>query len=98
MAHFGQYLFVYLCCVGGIVISVVLPILRALLPKPLGLAVLPGSRWPITGPYILTGLFAALAAVIVLAAGGDSVAAWKWHQALTAGYLWDSTLQKLVKV
>jgi hypothetical protein len=84
----------YLWCVLGIAISVVLPILTALLPKPLGRTLAAGVM-PEIRPYLVTGLFAIVAAVVVIAAAGDAAQRWTYSQALIAGYSWDSTLQKL---
>jgi hypothetical protein len=85
---------IYLWCVVGIVISVVLPILTALLPKPLGRTMPAGVIQEIR-PYVVTGLFAAIAAVVVIAIAGDAALGWDSRTALVAGYTWDSTLQKV---
>jgi hypothetical protein len=87
-------LLTYFWCVVGIAISVFLPILTALLPKPLGRTLAAGVL-PEIRPYILTGLFAVVAAIVVIAAAGDAAHSWTPSQALIAGYSWDSTLQKL---
>ena len=84
----------YLWCVLGIAISVLLPILTALLPKPLGRTLAAGVM-PEIRPYLATGLFAVIAAVVVIAAAGEGAQTWTSAQALIAGYSWDSTLQKL---
>jgi UDP-N-acetylglucosamine:LPS N-acetylglucosamine transferase len=84
----------YLWCVLGIVISVLLPILTALLPKPLGKTLAAGVM-PEIRPYLVTGLFGIVAAIVVIAAAGDGARTWSHAQALIAGYSWDSTLQKL---
>ena len=85
---------IYLWCVLGIVISVVLPILSALLPKPLGRTLAAGVMEEI-GPYVVTGIFAAIAALVVIAVAGKAAQGWDGATALVAGYTWDSTLQKL---
>jgi hemoglobin-like flavoprotein len=87
-------LHIYLWCVLGIGVSVLLPILTALLPKPLGRTLAAGVMAEVR-PYIVTGLFAAIAAVVVIAAAGEAAKAWTNAAALVAGYSWDSTLQKL---
>ena len=84
----------YLWCVLGIVISVLLPILTALLPRPLGRTLAAGIM-PEVRPYLVTGLFAVVAAIVVIATAGDAARNWTSAQALIAGYSWDSTLQKL---
>jgi hypothetical protein len=84
----------YLWCVLGIGISVLLPILTSLLPKPLGRTLAAGVMAEVR-PYLVTGLFAAIAAVVVIAGAGDGAQGWTNATALLAGYSWDSTLQKL---
>ena len=85
---------VYLWCVAGIVISVVLPISSALLPKPIGRSLAAGLM-PEIRPYLTTGVFALLAALVLMAAAGQGATDWTSGQALMVGYCWDSTLQKL---
>ena len=86
---------IYYTCVLGIVISVILPILRALLPKPptertkRGLS----DMWEAARPYLVLGAFSLVGAVLIVAASGESLK--DWRAALLAGYAWDSTLQKL---
>ncbi len=92
----------YLGCVIGIVISIVLPILRALLPKP---PAPPGAAaaspkflvalWNYAKPYLVVGAFSLLTAFLIVALTGDTISGFK--AGLLAGYLWDSTLQKLGK-
>ena len=82
---------IYFTCAVGIVISVILPILRALLPKPPnGPESVP---WDVIRPYLVLGLFSLVGAVLIVAASGESLK--DWRAALLAGYAWDSTLQKL---
>jgi hypothetical protein len=83
---------IYLSVAAGIVISVLLPLIRSLLPKP-PKALAGGLTWKTARPYIVTGVFALVAAVIVVATMGDQLKSWS--AALLAGYAWDSTLQKL---
>ena len=85
---FYQYWF----CVLGILISIVLPILRQLLPKPAFIT----TDIPAWKRYAGVGLFSLITAVVVVAFGKNSVSSWLWYDALLAGYAWDSTLQKLV--
>ena len=84
---FYQYGF----CVLGILISIILPVLRRLLPKP----ALFGSDFTAWKLYGAIGLFSLITAVMVIAFGKTSVSTWHWFDALLAGYAWDSTLQKL---
>ena len=83
---------IYLSVTGGIVISVLLPLIRALLPKP-PTALAAGTRWQRIRPYVATGIFSFVVAVLIVAAMGDRLDSWS--TALIAGYTWDSTLQKL---
>lgn len=82
---------IYLSVAGGVVISVVLPLVRALLPKPPS-AVGGGTAWDRVRPYVATGVFSLIVALLVVATMGDQLDSWA--TALLAGYLWDSTLQK----
>lgn len=92
---------IFLWCLLGIVISVVLPGLwayvRERFPAPSGTG--PKGMVDRSGlialirPYAALGFASALTAILVLALVGDSVADYK--AALLAGYAWDSTLQKL---
>ena len=83
---------IYLSVTSGIVISVLLPLIRALLPKPPA-ALARGTKWERIRPYVATGAFSLIVAVIIVAAMGDRLDSWS--TALIAGYAWDSTLQKL---
>lgn len=83
---------VYLSVAGGVVISVLLPVLRALLPKPP--ISMSGTKRQRIGPYLYTGLFSLVAAVVIVAAFGDQLDSWR--TALIAGYTWDSTIQKMI--
>ena len=80
----------------GVAISVLLPLIRASLPK-----YTPGAGfaavglpewWPVAKPYLATGVFSLVIAVLVVAAMGDLLDSWS--TAVIAGYTWDSTLQK----
>ena len=92
-------LITYLGCVIGIAISIVLPILRALLPKPPGAAAASPkflvALWNYAKPYLVVGAFSLLTAFLIIALTGDTISGFK--AGLLAGYLWDSTLQKLGK-
>ena len=82
----------YLYTVLGILVSVVLPLLRKLLPSKLRYSV-ESIDWK---TYVAVGAFSFLTAILVVAFGGDEVASWAWYTAVLAGYAWDATLQKIV--
>lgn len=87
---------IYLFCVVGILVSIVLPILRGLLPKPLGIdATGQTAFWIFAKPYLIVGLFSLLTGLLIMAFTWGSVN--DWRAALLAGYAWDSTLQKIAK-
>jgi hypothetical protein len=82
---------IYLWVAAGVGISVLLPVIRALLPRPpMQLRGLP--NWERVRPYVATGLFSLVVALLVVAVMGSQLDTWS--KALVAGYLWDSTLQK----
>jgi hypothetical protein len=85
----------YMFCVLGIVISVVLPILRRMLPKIVEKSSV--VFWGTAAPFLITGAFSLLAGVLVVAFAGDNVKTWTWQACVIAGYAWDSTLQKIVQ-
>lgn len=91
----------YLWCVVGIVVSIVLPILRTLLPRApdankqgdeKGFAAV---LWEAAKPYVVVGLFSLLTGLLIVAFTWGTLQ--DWRAALLAGYAWDSTLQKLTK-
>lgn len=82
---------IYLSVALGVVISVALPIVRALLPKP-PQALGSGPPWERVRPYVATGVFSLIVALLIVAAMGDKLDSSA--TALLAGYMWDSTLQK----
>lgn len=78
--------------VVGIVLSILVPILRAMLPKPkAGYAAAKGLARELG----VVAAFSALVGVLVIAFAGEQVDQWGWRMALLAGYAWDSTLQKI---
>ena len=83
---------IYFSVAAGVAISVILPLIKALLPVA-GTRALGRQVWPRIRPYVATGIFSLLVAVLVVAAMGDKLTSWS--AALIAGYTWDSTLQKL---
>jgi len=83
---------IYLWVAAGIAISVILPLIRSLLPKqPPALS--GTDKWLTIRPYVATGVFSLIVALLIVAAMGDLLNTWA--TALIAGYTWDSTLQKL---
>lgn len=86
-----SFIEVYGFVVIGVAISVVLPILKRLLPtaKQAGIQ----GVWVKIKPFIVIGAFSLLTGLLVVALLGNSVG--DWRAALLAGYAWDSTLQKL---
>ena len=82
----------YLTVAGGIVLSVVLPWVSLFVPKP-PTASAQRRKWERIRPYLATGAFSLLTALLLMAAVGDQLGSWK--AALFAGYTWDSTMQKL---
>jgi len=86
----------YVGVITGVLLSVTLPLLRALLPRPSNALASP-DLWAQLRPFVVIACFSLLTAILVIAFAGDAVHSWKWHQALLAGYAWDSTLQKVSK-
>lgn len=91
-----HFFVIYLWCVGGVVISILLPALRAMLPKPpaadvAGLAAGENPTWQLLRPYVAAGLFSALAALLIVSFVPDLTE----KTALLAGYTWDSTVQRV---
>jgi hypothetical protein len=82
---------IYLLVAAGIAVSILIPILRRLLPKP-GPAGVAGF-WKKIKPYFVVGVFSLLTAILIVAFLGDSLQ--DWRAAILAGYTWDSTLQKV---
>ena len=88
----------YLGVVTGVLLSIALPILRALLPRPPAVAAeAAGGIWVELRPFVVVAAFSILTAILVIAFAGDGVSTWRGYQALLAGYAWDSTLQKVSK-
>jgi hypothetical protein len=89
-----NFLQAYLLVASGIVISVLLPIVRQLYPKP-STEELRIQRRTDVKRYVALGIGSLLTALLVVAFTMDSLTGWK--AALLAGYAWDSTLQKIGK-
>ncbi|MGH7713298.1 MAG: hypothetical protein ACREOG_18565 [Gemmatimonadaceae bacterium] len=94
MSKLQLYLFVAL----GVAVSIILPLIRAFLPKP---KKDPNIKWRDRAkelwlkirPYVATAIFSLIVAALLMAAFGDKITTWQ--AALIAGYGFDSTLQKL---
>ena len=92
---------IYYCCVLGIMISILLPILRGLLPQPAGMVkanaagTFLSDLWIQAKPYLVVGLFSLLTGILIVAFTYGTLK--DWRAALLAGYAWDSTLQKITK-
>ena len=91
----------YLWCLLGVLISVVLPGLWAYVrerfpaspgaqPKSM---IAPSGLVELIRPYAALGLASSLTAILVMAFAGDSLT--DYRAGLLIGYAWDSTLQKL---
>jgi hypothetical protein len=92
----------YLSCASGVILSVAIPILSKSVqqhfgaggPAEVGGAMrLMGLIWRQTRRYRILAAFSLAVAALLVAFLGDSLVTWKG--ALIAGYLWDSTLQKI---
>lgn len=88
------FLQVYGLVAGGIVISVLLPIIRKFYPKPEGTEEIAQRRKEVRS-YLALGFGSLLTALLVVAFTISSLTTWP--AALLAGYAWDSTLQKIGK-
>jgi thiol:disulfide interchange protein len=89
----------------GVAASILLPVLKEALPKPPALAgvvevttpPLLSRIWKAAKPYLALALFSAIVALLVMAAAEAAEKPLRaWWEALLAGYVSDSTLQKLV--
>lgn len=79
----------------GVIISVVLPLLRAYLPKPPALLDQQAQAQTQPSVYLIVGGFSILTGFLVIAVSGNAISGWTFQVALLAGYAWDSTLQKV---
>lgn len=82
----------------GVFISIILPVLKQYIIRPSdGEVAGAGSAMQqfmvVAKPYLITGLFSLIVALLLMAFLGDNIA--DWRAALLAGYAGDSTLQKL---
>jgi hypothetical protein len=86
-AHLSFWL-AYLLVSIGIAISIILPILRGLIPVPPPLVPVVAVR-----PYLVVGAVSLLTALLIVALNDGQFSSP--YAALLAGYAWDSTLQKV---
>ncbi len=84
---------IYLSVAAGVAVSVILPLIRPMLPKPLAMKNPPPKFWEYAKPYLVTAIFSLIVALIIVALLGDTLTTWQ--AAFIAGYTADSTLQKL---
>ncbi len=87
-----DYLSTYIFAAIGVVISIVLPILRALLPTIAEPELRSTFTEEVIKPYLVVAAFSLVSAFLIVA-GLESDATPEI--ALLAGYAWDSTLQKM---
>lgn len=86
----------YSWCVVGIIISIVLPILTQLLPRPAAAGKQSlATFWEQAKPFVVVGVFSLLTGLLIVAFTWGTLI--DWRAALLAGYAWDSTMQKLKK-
>jgi hypothetical protein len=92
----------YLACASGVILSIVIPVLAKAVRQQFnvggpvelgGLGVLIRSIWQRARPYAILGVFSLGVALLLVSFLGDTLKTWQ--AALIAGYLWDSTLQKI---
>ncbi|TJV50883.1 hypothetical protein [Mesorhizobium sp.] len=88
---------IYVFCLIGVFISVVLPVLwayiRQFFPANAGQKSLPDGLIALVKPYAALGLASALTAIVLIILLKDTLT--DARAAFLAGYAWDSTLQKL---
>ena len=99
-----SFLEMYLSCALGIALSIVIPVLSSAVKKQASIG--QAANVSIVGsflvlvaramkPYALLAAFSLATAVVIVAFAADSLDTWR--SALIAGYLYDSTLQKITK-
>ncbi|HLE04658.1 MAG TPA: hypothetical protein VI729_08635 [Anaerolineales bacterium] len=93
-----SFIIILLLIAGGVLISVVLPIVKEGYPKAkteLVRGQFLSTIWGIAKPYLLLGIGSVATALLIMAGManlGEPIKAW--HQALLLGYFADATLQK----
>lgn len=94
----SESVIIYLSVALGVTVSVILPVIRPLLPQPkkvegLSRSEQRGKTWKVIQPYVLTGVFSLIVALILVAYMGEIIE--DWRGGFLAGYTADSTLQKI---
>lgn len=93
---------IYIPCACGVILSIIIPVFAKAVRKQFniggpaelgGFGLLIRSIWQQTRPYIILGTFSLAVALLIVAFLGETLKTWQ--AALIAGYLWDSTLQKI---
>ena len=97
MSSIESFIGIYIPVALGVIISVILPIIRKMIPGqqvgPAGVRGFLSRFWPMAKPYVLLGIFSLLVGLLIVAFVGDTLT--DWRVALVGGYAWDSTLQKI---
>ena len=97
-----NFLHTYGACALGVVLSIIIPVLFKAVrqqfnlggPAELGgFGLLVRAIWQVIKPYAILGAFSLAVALLIVAFLGETLKTWQ--AALIAGYLWDSTLQKI---
>jgi ABC-type Fe3+ transport system permease subunit len=84
----------------GVVASIMIPVLRAAAPRPPEGGALAnksfGQRfWAVLTPYLALGALSLLVAILIMAIAEQTDKPFRsWWEALLAGYVSDSTLEK----
>ncbi|MFY9822499.1 MAG: hypothetical protein WAM82_14030 [Thermoanaerobaculia bacterium] len=85
---------IYLAVTLGVAVSIALPLIRPLIPKPPATKTFASNNWwAFAKPYLITGVFSLVVALILVAFLGETLDTWQ--KAFLAGYTADSTLQKI---
>lgn len=98
-----NFLDAYLACAAGVLLSALIPSLAAIVrqhftagtPAAFEQLALAKLLWHATRPYVVLALLSLAVSLLIIAFLGKQLATWQ--SALIAGYLWDSTLQKIAK-
>ncbi|MEW6659563.1 MAG: hypothetical protein AB1424_12960 [Thermodesulfobacteriota bacterium] len=98
-----DFLHTYAVCASGVVLSIIIPVLSKAVRRQFdlggaaelgGFGIIIRAIWQVIRPYIILGLFSLAVALLIVAFSGETLKTWQ--AALIAGYLWDSTLQKIM--
>jgi len=92
---YSQYVISYLCCVLGIIFSVIIPIAVQALQEVKRAESTQGNFniiWEVAKPYLRIGIASIIIGVVIYIFLADTLK--DPRIAFIAGYTWDSTLQK----